>query len=336
MYKSYKVLLAGTLGGMWMATVGQVAAEPPGEGRYGFGTAATAQQVAAWNIDVRPDGEGLPVGHGSVEEGQSVYDQKCASCHGIFGESGDYIQIAGGAGSLRGQQPVRTVGSLLPHATTLWDYINRAMPFPNSKSLTANEVYAVTAYILNLNDIVPPGTTLDQKSLPLVNMPNRNGFTQNHGFMTVRGKPDVIVADCMRNCAATVKVTSELPPNFIAQNYGDISSQFRGLATMSERAAEAGAVGGDDIAPKKEGAALAQANGCALCHGVDHKIVGPAFHDIAAKYRGSPDALDALTHKVRAGGAGNWGDVPMPPQTTPNPADLKSLLTWVLAGAPSS
>jgi cytochrome c551/c552 len=336
MFKSLKTLLSGGLAAVWMAAGSQAVAATTEQISYGFGTPATAEQIAAWNIDVRPDGAGLPVGHGSVEEGQSVYDQKCVVCHGTFGESGDYIQLAGGVGSLHGEQPVRTVGSLLPHATTLWDYINRAMPFPNSNTLTANEVYAVTAYVLNLNDIVPAGTTLDEKSLPLVNMPNRNGFTTNHGFMTVQGKPDMTNSGCMRNCAAVVRVTSQLPPNFVAQNYGDISKQFRGLATMSARTAGTAGEEGDQTAPKKDGETLAHANGCTLCHGVDHKIVGPAFRDVAAKYRGSQGALDTLTHKVRAGGAGNWGDVPMPPQTAPSDADLMSIVTWVLAGAPST
>lgn len=310
------------------------AAAPTSE--YRFGATATPAQIAGWNIDVRPDGMGLPVGHGSVEEGQAVYDQKCTVCHGTFGDSGDYIQIAGGVGSLHGQQPVRTVGSLLPHATTLWDYINRAMPFPNSKSLTANEVYAVTAYVLNINDIVPAGTTLDDKSLPLVKMPNRDGFTTNHGFMTIQGKPDVVSRKCMQNCASAVTVTSQLPPNFVAQNYGDISPQFRGFTMMSAGIGEPAAATGNESPSKKHGYTLAQTNGCIACHGVDQKIVGPAYKEVAAKYRGSAGALDTLTHKVRGGGAGVWGDIPMPPQTAPSETDLQIILSWVLAGAPTS
>ena len=316
------------------ASVAATAAAAKSE--YGFGTNATPAQIAVWNIDVRPDGAGLPVGHGSVEEGQTVYDQKCAVCHGTFGDSGDYIQIAGGVGSLHGQQPVRTVGSLLSHATTLWDYINRAMPFPNSKSLTANEVYAVTAYVLNLNDIVPTGTTLDEKSLPLVKMPNRDGFTTAHGFMTIHGKPDVVSRDCMQNCATAVRVTSQLPPNFVAQNYGDISQQFRGITMMSAAVGAAAAPAGNEPPAKRSGFTLAQANGCTACHGVDQKIVGPAYKEVAAKYRGSPNALDMLTRKVRGGGAGVWGNIPMPAQTAPSDADLQSILSWVLAGAPTS
>ena len=300
---------------------------------YGFGTAATPAQIAAWNIDVRPDGTGLPVGHGSVEEGQSVYDAKCAVCHGTFGESGDYIQLAGGVGSLHTQTPVRTVGSLLSHATTLWDYINRAMPFPNSKSLTPNEVYAVTAYVLNLSDVVKAGTTLDEKSLPQLKMPNQDGFTTDHGFMTAAGKPDVVSPECMDNCAADVKVTSQLPAGFIAQNYGDISQQFRGLTLMSAAGTTPAT---SKETPKRDGLTLAQANGCTACHGVDQKIVGPALKEVAAKYRGSAGTLDSLMHKVRGGGAGVWGSIPMPPQTAPSDADLKVILVWVLAGAPVS
>ena len=127
------------------------AAEPKAAPKYGFGQAPTAEQVAAWDIDVRPDGKGLPPGRGTVAEGQEIYDVKCASCHGTFGESTDYMAIAGGVGSLKTDQPMRTTGSKLAHATTLWDYINRAMPFTNPKTLTPDEVYALTAYVLHLS-----------------------------------------------------------------------------------------------------------------------------------------------------------------------------------------
>ncbi len=225
-YKFLKHALAANAALCLMAGASAAAAGDP---LARFGTAATPAQIAAWNIDVRADGDGLPSGHGSVEEGQVIYDQKCAVCHGTFGDSGDYIQLAGGVGSLRGPSPVRTVGSLLAHATTLWDYINRAMPFPNSKTLAPDEVYALTAYVLNLNDIVPAGTTLDQNSLPLVQMPNRDGYTTDHGFMSIHGKPDVNNRACMHDCAGEVKISSQLPDGFAQQNYGDLSLQFRGL-----------------------------------------------------------------------------------------------------------
>src|SRR5438105_2329725 len=134
--------------------------------RYGIGKPATAQEIAGWDIDVRPDGVGLPTGQGSVQQGQKIYDAKCANCHGTFGESNDYIAIAGGVGSLAGDQPVRTVGSKLNYATTLWDYINRAMPFDRPKSLSADDVYALAAYVLDLSDILPAHATLGDARLP--------------------------------------------------------------------------------------------------------------------------------------------------------------------------
>src|SRR6187431_914079 len=145
--------------------------------RYGFGTPATAVEISGWDIDVRPDGRGLPDGRGSVAEGQAIYDAKCASCHGTFGESNDFLALAGGVGSLASDQPVRTLGSKLNHATTLFDYIRRAMPFNAPQSLADDEVYALTAYVLNLNDILPADAVLDQDSLPKLRMPNRDGFT---------------------------------------------------------------------------------------------------------------------------------------------------------------
>ena len=176
---------------------------------YGFGQVATPAAIAGWDIDVRPDGMGLPVGRGSVAAGQTLYELKCASCHGTFGESNSYVTIAGGVGTLASDQPVRTTGSKLNYATTLWDYINRAMPFDAPKSLTPDEVYALTAYVLNLYDILPANAVLDQHSLPLVKMPNRDGMTTMHGFMHHDGKPDTGNVACMKNCAAEVRLSSE-------------------------------------------------------------------------------------------------------------------------------
>jgi mono/diheme cytochrome c family protein len=144
--------------------------------RYGFGRPASTAEIAGWDLDVRPDGTGLPEGHGSVAEGQAIYDAKCASCHGTFGESTDYMAIAGGVGSLASDSPMRTTGSKLNYATTLFDYIRRAMPFQESQSLTSDEVYAVSAYILNLNGIIGANDVLDAQSLPKVRMPNQDGF----------------------------------------------------------------------------------------------------------------------------------------------------------------
>ena len=157
------------------------AADSPA-GKFGLGKPATREEIAGWDIDVRPDGQGLPQGRGTVAQGQEIYDAKCANCHGTFGESNSYIPIAGGVGTLGTEQPIRTTGSKLNHATTLFDYIRRAMPFNNPQTLTADEVYALTAYVLNLNDIVPADAALDQDSLPKLKMPNRDGFTTAHGF----------------------------------------------------------------------------------------------------------------------------------------------------------
>src|SRR5664279_2049272 len=178
---------------------------------FGFGQPATPAEIAGWNIDVRPDGTGLPRGQGSVAQGQTIYDEKCASCHGTFGESNSYLQLAGGIGSLASDQPVRTTGSKLNYATTLWDYIRRAMPFNAPQTLPPDEVYALTAYVLNLNDIVPAGTVLDQDSLPKVKMPNRDGFTTAHGMMRVDGKPDTANVACMHDCATVAAPSSQMP-----------------------------------------------------------------------------------------------------------------------------
>jgi cytochrome c len=150
--------------------------------RYGFGHAPSAAEIAAFDIDVRPDGQGLPPGHGSVQEGAAIFATKCASCHG---EKGELVQptgnaLAGGQGTLASPKPIKTIGSYWPYASTLFDYIRRAMPFNAPQSLSNDEVYAVTAYLLSLNGIVAENTVLDAKTLPRIKMPNRDGFTPAH------------------------------------------------------------------------------------------------------------------------------------------------------------
>jgi cytochrome c len=144
--------------------------------RFGLGATATADAIRGWDIDVRADGAGLPAGSGSVAQGKIIYQAKCAACHGANGEGGTAARLVGGRGTLASKAPVLTVGSFWPYATTLYDYINRAMPFDRPQSLTADEVYAVTAYTLYMNGIVGADTVLDARTLAKVEMPNRKGF----------------------------------------------------------------------------------------------------------------------------------------------------------------
>ena len=153
-----------------------LAALPAAAQSYRLGTPLTPAVVAPWNIDATPDGSGLPPGRGSVAAGKAVYAAQCAACHGAQGEGTLADRLVGGAGSLASAQPVRTVGSFWPYATTLYDFIYRAMPYTAPQSLQPAEVYAVTAYLLHLNGIVPADAVLDARSLAAVRMPNRGGF----------------------------------------------------------------------------------------------------------------------------------------------------------------
>ncbi|MBU6499139.1 MAG: cytochrome c [Rhodospirillales bacterium] len=186
---------------LFAASPAWAAGQPPGY--YGYGTPATPAQIAGWAISVRPDGQGLPPGHGNVDHGADVFAQQCAPCHGTFGEGETrYPKLAGG--SLKGDRPEPTVGSFWPYATTLWDYVNSSMPFPAPHSLAPDDVYAITAYVLNLNNIVPNDFVADQNSLPKVKMPNRDGFIWKDP------RPDTHDTACMKACVdpAAVKITS--------------------------------------------------------------------------------------------------------------------------------
>ena len=147
--------------------------------KYGVGRTPTPEQIRNWDISVAPDGTGLPEGSGTAAAGREVYTNRCSKCHGAQGEGRDSVPLAGGQGTLKNPKPLRTVGSYWPYATTIWDYVNRAMPFNNPGMLSHDQVYAVTAYILFLNGIIPENAVMDAHSLPKVRMPNRDGFVRD-------------------------------------------------------------------------------------------------------------------------------------------------------------
>src|SRR5215472_14834459 len=165
------VMLALVLGGCAGAGATSAALEGPNLGRE-----ATPAQVAGWDISVGPDGVGLPPGSGTPAKGAIVYEQKCQACHGIKGAGQPNDRLVGGQGTLASKTPVRTIGSYWPYATTVFDYVRRAMPYLQPQSLSDDEVYAVTAYLLNLNGIIGDTDEMNARTLPKVTMPNRSGF----------------------------------------------------------------------------------------------------------------------------------------------------------------
>jgi S-disulfanyl-L-cysteine oxidoreductase SoxD len=325
----------------------------PADGpRYSLGRAATAGEIAGWDIDVRPDGHGVKKGKGTVAQGQDIFDAQCASCHGTFGESNRYMALAGGvkpedlktghASALTKPDGVRTVGTKLATLTTLWDYINRAMPWTNPQSLTVDQVYAVTAYVLHLNEIVPADFELNDQNLTTVPMPNRNGMTTNHGMMSVKGKPDVQGSSCMKDCVKEVKITSELP-EFARNQHGNLAEQTRplgptrGIDTLrfdpsNATAKPAAAVVAAAPAAADPKALLAK-NACTACHGLTGKVVGPGFNEVAAKYQGKADLEAYLVKKIKSGGEGVWGAVPMPPQAALKDEEAQAIAKWIAGGA---
>jgi mono/diheme cytochrome c family protein len=177
-----------------LAALALVCATPAqAQSRYGIGRAATPSEIAGWNIDIDRYGNNLPSGSGSVGHGHEVFDQQCATCHGAKGEGGLGDQLVGGQGTIATPKPVRTVGSYWPYAPPLFDYIRRAMPQNAPQSLSNDDVYAVSAYILYLNGLLSVDATLDAKTLSVIKMPNRSMFVSDP-------RPDVKNPACMTGC----------------------------------------------------------------------------------------------------------------------------------------
>jgi S-disulfanyl-L-cysteine oxidoreductase SoxD len=364
-----RTVAALVLGTAAVAVAAQSASPFPGIGR-----AATPKEVAAWDIDVRPDFKGLPKGSGTVAQGMDVWETKCASCHGVFGESNEvFSPLIGGTtkddiktGRVKRLTdesfPGRTTMMKVPTLSTLWDYINRAMPWNAPKSLKTDEVYAVTAYLLNMAEVLPENFTLSDRNMAEVQklLPNRNGMTTDHGMwpgkgMGNGGKPDIKAVACMKDCATEAKVASFLPDH--ARNaHGNLAEQNRTVgaqlgADTTKPPAPAGAAPARPAAPAalpaapaapgkaagggaESAAALAlfSKHNCTACHAVDKKVLGPSMQDVAKKYASRADKVEYLSGKILGGAAGAWGAIPMPAQNIPK-ADAQALAQWVAAGA---
>jgi S-disulfanyl-L-cysteine oxidoreductase SoxD len=321
----------------------------------GIGRNATTAEVAAWDIDVRADFKGLPAGSGSVAKGQEIWEAKCAGCHGVFGESTQFFMpLVGGttaedaksgrvATLKRTDYPMRTTLMKLSTVSTLWDYIRRAMPWNEPKSLGVDEVYAVTAYMLHLGEVIPADFTLSDRNIAQVQQraPNRNGFTRDHALWPgnefgAGKRPDVAGSACMNNCAAKVEVTSAMPQAALAA-HGNLAEQNRlvgaqrGIRTGMQvnHAAPASVAASGAPGVREEAHALTQQNNCIACHAADRRVVGPSWAEIAARHAGKPDYIAS---KIRAGGSGVWGPIPMPPQTL-GEAETRRIADWLANGA---
>ena len=278
-----------------------LSAAPVAAETLGLGRAATPEEIAAWDIDIRPDGQGLPEGAGDVETGEAVFIEKCAVCHGDFGEGVDrWPVIAGGEGTLASDDPVKTVGSYWPYLSTAWDYVHRAMPFGDAQSLTDDEVYAIVAYILYSNDIVDDDFVLSRENFAEVEMPNADGFfPDDRAESPLWGVRDV----CMTACKDRVEITArariiDVTPETVA----DESPEATAVAAAPVQAIDA------ELAEK--GAKVFKK--CKACHQVGEGAknrVGPILNDIVGGGIGAVDGFKySKTFKALAESGAEWDD----------------------------
>ena len=267
------------------------------DGTYGVGRPALPEEVAAWNVDVLPDGRGLPEGRGDVFTGEEVFVEKCASCHGDFAEGvGNWPVLAGGFDTLADKDPVKTVGSYWPHLSTAWDYINRSMPFGEAGTLTADETYAIVAYIMYSNDMVDDDFELSHENFTEVEMYNSDGFV-------VDDRPELEYAQwrtepCMENCKPTVEIT-------MRATFLDVTPEGGGESVMNHASADdspvfsaSGETTEEASATGVDPALIAAGEGafrqCKTCHEVGPDAsnrTGPALNGIVGSTIGAVDGF---------------------------------------------
>ncbi|OUD10480.1 MFS transporter [Marivivens niveibacter] len=260
---------------------------------FGLGRDALPVEIAAWDIDVRPDGAGLPAGSGDVWTGEEVFVEKCAMCHGDFGEAvGRWPVLAGGHNTLSDEDPVKTIGSYWPYLSTVYDYINRAMPFGMAQSLTNDEVYAITAYLLYVNDLVDDDFELSNENFLEVRLPNEPNF-----FMDDRATaeyPIFSVEPCMENCKDSVEITMHA-------SVLDVTPEDENAAQEDATVVAAAAEPEVDLAA--EGEALFRQ--CKSCHQVGDGAgngVGPHLNGVVDRPIGSVDGFRYSNTLLDVGG----------------------------------
>ena len=292
--------LAATSGGsviMPMATA-------PAAG-LGVGRTALPEEIAAWDIDVRPDGVGLPAGSGDVWTGEEVFVEKCATCHGDFGEgTGRWPVLSGGAGTLADEDPVKTIGSYWPYLSTVYDYINRAMPFGFAQSLEPDEIYAITAYLLYMNDVVDDDFELSDANFTDTRLPNEDNF-----FMDDRAETEYTIFGgevCMSDCKDDVAITMRAAVlDVTPETEGDAAQE----AVVEEAAVEEAPAGPD---PELVAAGEGLFRQCASCHQIGEGAVnrsGPQLNGILGRTIGASDGFRYSNVMKSANEAGEVWDI---------------------------
>ncbi|MDO9526843.1 MAG: c-type cytochrome [Gemmobacter sp.] len=293
--------------------------------KLGIGRPALPEEVAAWDKDVSPDGTGLPEGSGDVLTGEDLFSDNCASCHGEFGEGqGNWPKLAGGMDTLDEADPLKTLGSYWPHLSTAFDYVNRSMPFGNAQSLSPDEVYAITAYMLYNNDLVDEDFVLSKENFTEVVLPNSDGFILDDRD-TVE-LPMFIREPCMENCKETVEITSHATVlDVTPQEAGSAPVEAVAETSAPEPAAKVEATDAAPAAPPAETPAVEAApvvaaadpeliadgekvfKKCAACHKVGDGAkngAGPVMNGMIGRAAGTVDGFKyskALTEMAAAG-----------------------------------
>ena len=258
-------------------------------GDYGLGREALPEEIAAWDVNVMPDGRGLPEGSGDVWTGEEVFVENCAVCHGDFAEGvGNWPSLAGGEGTLADADPVKTTGSYWPHLSTVWDYVNRSMPYGNAQSLSADDVYAMTAYILYSNFLVEDDFVLSNENLADFEMPNADGFIVDDRAETEyaiwQGEP------CMENCKDSVEITMRAAVlDVTPEDEGDASEEAAAEAAPAPVETASGETAPD---PALVAAGEKVFRQCKACHMVGEGAknrVGPNLNGVVGHPAGGAD-----------------------------------------------
>ncbi|MCE5971956.1 c-type cytochrome [Sinirhodobacter sp. WL0062] len=284
---------------------------------FGLGRAALPEEIAAWNLDVSPDGTGLPPGSGSVADGEELFSDRCAVCHGEFAEGVDnWPKLAGGMDTLNRKDPLKTVGSYWPYLSTVWDYAHRSMPFGNAQTLSADETYAIVAYIIYSNDLVDDDFVLSNENFLEVEMPNADGFIVDDRE-TVE-YPEFSKPACMENCKESVEITAhatvlDVTPNDpnddapAAEAPATDAPAEEAAAPAAEAATEVAAAAPAEVDPALVAAGETVFKKCKACHkigeGAKH-ATGPSLNGVVGRKAGGADGFKYSPAMIAAGEGG--------------------------------